>query len=134
LPQVEVQGVAGAAWLIQVNLRRQPWRGPAFLAGGAQIEVGHGNGFGFSVLGFREKIRFSAGRFYRVWGRGQALRAESAAPPAFSPIRKYECQVDYLHDNPVKNGQVARVADWPYSSFHRHVERGIYPLEWAADD
>jgi len=54
LPQVEVQGVAGAAWLIQVNLRRQPWRGPAFLAGGAQIEVGHGKtvwGFRFWVFG-----------------------------------------------------------------------------------
>ena len=36
--------------------------------------------FWVSVLGFREKIRLPAGRFYRVWGRGQAFRAESAAP------------------------------------------------------
>ncbi len=46
----------------------------------------------------------------------------------------YERQVDYLHYNPVKHGQVTRVADWPYSSFHRQVERGIYPLEGAAAD
>jgi len=46
----------------------------------------------------------------------------------------YERQVDYLHYNPVKHGQVTRVAAWPYSSFHRYVERGIYHLEWAADD
>jgi putative transposase len=29
---------------------------------------------------------------------------------------------------------VERVADWPYSSFHRYVERGIYTLDWAAGD
>ena len=27
-----------------------------------------------------------------------------------------------------------KVADWPYSSFHRYVRTGIYNLEWAADD
>jgi putative transposase len=46
----------------------------------------------------------------------------------------YERHVDYIHYNPVKHGQVTRVADWPYSSFHRYVERGIYNPEWAADD
>ena len=43
----------------------------------------------------------------------------------------FERHVDYIHFNPVKHGLVARVADWPYSSFHRHVMRGIYPLEWG---
>jgi putative transposase len=46
----------------------------------------------------------------------------------------YERHVDYIHYNPVKHGHVTRVADWPYSSFQRYVERGIYPLEWAGDD
>jgi REP-associated tyrosine transposase len=41
--------------------------------------------------------------------------------------------VDYIHYNPVKHGHIAQVADWPYSSFHRYVERGIYTLDWAAD-
>ena len=40
--------------------------------------------------------------------------------------------LDYIHFNPVKHGYVARVADWPYSSFHRHVARGLYPIDWAA--
>jgi len=31
----------------------------------------------------------------------------------------YERQVDYLHDNPVNHVQVARMGDWPYSSFQR---------------
>ena len=48
--------------------------------------------------------------------------------------RDYERHVDYIHYNPVKHGHVRRVADWPYSSFHQYVERGIHNLEWAADD
>jgi putative transposase len=40
--------------------------------------------------------------------------------------------VGYVHWNPVKHGYVIRVADWPYSSFHRYVARGIYPLTWAS--
>ena len=39
--------------------------------------------------------------------------------------------LDYIHYNPVKHGHVKRVADWPYSSFHRHVQQGIYSLEWG---
>ena len=40
--------------------------------------------------------------------------------------------MDYLHFNPVKHGLVARVGDWPYSSFHRFVREGVYPADWAA--
>ena len=45
--------------------------------------------------------------------------------------RDMERHVDYIHYNPVKHGQVTHVADWPYSSFHRFVEKGIYPMNWA---
>ena len=38
---------------------------------------------------------------------------------------------DYIHFNPVKHGHVPRVADWPYSSFHRMVRLGRYPEDWA---
>ncbi len=41
--------------------------------------------------------------------------------------------VDYIHINPVKHRLVARVKDWPYSSFHRMVKLGIYPADWAGD-
>ncbi|MBM4294816.1 MAG: hypothetical protein FJ126_07940 [Deltaproteobacteria bacterium] len=40
----------------------------------------------------------------------------------------YERHADYIHYNPVKHGHVTRVAAWPYPSFHRYVERGIYAL------
>jgi putative transposase len=41
--------------------------------------------------------------------------------------------VDYIHINPVKHGLVSRVGNWPHSSFHRMVELGIYPEDWAGD-
>ena len=43
----------------------------------------------------------------------------------------YAAHVDYCHINPVKHGYVQRVADWPYSTFHRYVVRDVYPLNWA---
>jgi putative transposase len=39
--------------------------------------------------------------------------------------------IDYIHFNPVKHGHVARVADWPYSSFHGYVRRGLLAEDWA---
>ena len=39
--------------------------------------------------------------------------------------------VDYIHYNPVKHGYVDRVSDWPYSTFHRYVRSGVYPVDWA---
>ena len=44
----------------------------------------------------------------------------------------YELHCDYIHFNPVKHGHVTAVREWPYSSFQRYVERGIYPIEWAS--
>jgi putative transposase len=45
----------------------------------------------------------------------------------------YQRHVDYTHVNPLKHGYVKRVADWPYSTFHRYVAKGIYPPDWAGD-
>jgi len=44
-----------------------------------------------------------------------------------------ERHVDYIHFNPVKHGHVTRVADWPHSSFHRFVERGLLTADWGGD-
>ena len=43
----------------------------------------------------------------------------------------FEHHMDYLHYNPVKHGLVKQVKDWPYSSFHRCLEAGVYPPNWA---
>ena len=40
-------------------------------------------------------------------------------------------RIDYLHFNPVKHGYVTCVADWPHSSFHSFVSRGLLPADWA---
>jgi putative transposase len=45
----------------------------------------------------------------------------------------YRAHMDYVHFNPVKHGLVERVQDWPYSTFHRWVERGVYPVDWGGD-
>ena len=44
----------------------------------------------------------------------------------------YSAHVDYVHVNPLKHGLVERLAEWPYSSFHRAVARGVYHQDWAA--
>jgi putative transposase len=41
--------------------------------------------------------------------------------------------IDYIHWNPVKHGWAKHVADWPYSSFHHYVRRGLYPANWGAE-
>ena len=39
--------------------------------------------------------------------------------------------IDYVHVNPLKHRLVERVADWPWSSFHRYVAQKEYPLNWG---
>jgi putative transposase len=63
---------------------------------------------------------------YRLWQRRfweHTIRDE----------RDLETHVDYIHYNPVKHGLVTRVADWPYSSFHRYARLGWVSSDWAAD-
>jgi putative transposase len=43
----------------------------------------------------------------------------------------FRAHMDYVHINPLKHGLVERVADWPYSTFHRLVAQGVYPADWA---
>ena len=45
----------------------------------------------------------------------------------------FERHAAYIHWNPVKHGWVTRVQDWPYSSFHAYVKRGLYPEDWASE-
>ena len=45
----------------------------------------------------------------------------------------FERHVDYVHFNPVKHRLVSRAREWPYSSFHVYVRRGLLPVDWADD-
>jgi hypothetical protein len=41
--------------------------------------------------------------------------------------------MDYLHFNLVKHGLVKTVNEWPWSSFHRLVNDGVYPSNWGGE-
>ena len=45
----------------------------------------------------------------------------------------YEAHMNYVHINPVKHGYVNIVRDWPFSTFHRYVELGVYPEDWSSE-
>ena len=41
--------------------------------------------------------------------------------------------IDYIHYNPVKHGLVTRASEWPYSSIHRYVRKGLLSADWGGD-
>lgn len=45
--------------------------------------------------------------------------------------RDFANHCDYIHYNPVRHGWVQHPLDWPYSSFHRFVQLGIYTPNWT---
>lgn len=46
----------------------------------------------------------------------------------------FAAHMDYVHINPLKHGLVTRLADWPFSTFHRLVDEGVYPVDWAGGE
>ena len=45
--------------------------------------------------------------------------------------KDYSRHIEYCYINPMKHGLVRCVRDWPYSSFHRDVQAGVFPGDWA---
>ena len=45
----------------------------------------------------------------------------------------YRRHVDYIYINPFKHGWVKQIQDWPFSTFHRDVRRGLYPANWSGE-
>ncbi len=43
----------------------------------------------------------------------------------------FETHIDYVHWNPVKHQYVSCPVDWPHSSFHRWVAKGVYQENWG---
>ncbi|MFA5631657.1 MAG: transposase [Porticoccaceae bacterium] len=41
--------------------------------------------------------------------------------------------VDYIHFNPVKHGLVSEAADWPHSTLHGYVARGLVAPDWGGE-
>ncbi len=78
------------------------------------------------AAGGRERPRSASRRRNRrrgVWQRRfweHAIRNED----------DYARHCDYIHYNPVKHGLVACPHEWPFSSFARFVEQGVYDSSW----
>jgi putative transposase len=43
----------------------------------------------------------------------------------------YAAHVDYIHFNPVKHGHCERAVEWPHSSIHDYIRRGILSADWG---
>jgi putative transposase len=41
--------------------------------------------------------------------------------------------VNYIHYNPVKHGWVLRAVEWPHSTLHGYIARGLATSDWAGD-
>ena len=46
----------------------------------------------------------------------------------------YRNHIDYIHFNPVKHGYVQSPTEWPFSSFHNYVKRGLLPKNWGSEE
>jgi putative transposase len=46
----------------------------------------------------------------------------------------YERHFHYIHYNPVKHGLVRSPGDYPHTSFHAYVQRGIYAPDWGVPE
>jgi putative transposase len=71
-----------------------------------------------SKLGKREK-----GIIWQRRSWKHAIRDES-------DVERHVDDIDY---NRVKHGHVTRAGDWPHSSFHRYIERGLLAVDWGGD-
>ena len=46
----------------------------------------------------------------------------------------FERHVNYIHYNPVKHGYVKRAIDWPNSTIHEYIRKGILDENWAYEE
>jgi putative transposase len=93
----------------------------------------------FSVRWNLIKGGFSRGIDARARSRSKEMKREKGIwqrrywEHAIRDDADLERHVDYIHFNPVKHGHVTWVADWPHSSFHRFVDRGLLAPDWGGD-
>lgn len=46
----------------------------------------------------------------------------------------FACHIEYIHYNPVKHGLATAPHAWPYSSFRKFVDEGIYGENWGSNE
>ena len=82
------------------------------------------------------RLEFSSlpggGRVLLLHGESVGAVAERCAEAACRCIARCGGQgIEYCYINPVKHGHMSRERDWPHSSFHRDVQHGLFPEDWA---
>lgn len=94
---------------------------------------------------FSTRWRLVKNRFARALPRTERLNAVRAARKERGIWQRrfwehlirdetdYARHVEYCYINPLKHQLVARVSDWPYSSFHRDVRAGLFVEDWAGN-
>ena len=65
----------------------------------------------------------------RVAQRERDIRQRRFWEHAICDAKDLERHVDYIHYKPVKHGLVAYPRANPVSTFHRFVQRGVYPVD-----
>lgn len=82
------------------------------------------------------KARFSRGLAVGAQRASHAARREKAIwqrrfwEHHIRDEADYERHLRYCWDDPVAHGLVARAVDWPLSSVHRDLRRGMVPPDW----
>jgi len=97
-----------------------------------------------TAVRWNEIKRHFSHEYLKVVGEGNNVRNESRIKRREAAIwqRRYWAHVlfdqedlnnhfDYIHINPQKHGLVKQVMDWPWSSFHRYVQMGVYSQDWC---
>ncbi len=46
----------------------------------------------------------------------------------------FEKHINYIHYNPVKHGYVLRAIDWPFSTIHEYIRKGILDENWSYEE
>ena len=46
----------------------------------------------------------------------------------------YEQHVNYIHFNPIKHNYVKKALDWPFSTFHAYVAKGLLSRDWYQEE
>jgi putative transposase len=70
----------------------------------------------------------------RIRKNGQAIWQHRYWEHLLRDDDDFNRHMDYVHYNPVKHGYVRSPADWPYSSFHRCLSRGLYAPDWGTSE
>ena len=46
----------------------------------------------------------------------------------------FENHINYIHYNPIKHGYVNNATDWPHSTIHDYINKGIVNDDWGKDE